>query len=94
MSEIKDWNFERVKKEAEQLWDKQLSKIEIKETDKVLESKGMLASLLEGHEILIREVRVLTEIAERDKDGATVDLLARRMGVHEKMAWFLRNHLV
>ncbi len=33
-SEIKDWNFERVKKEAEQLWDSQLSKIEISESNK------------------------------------------------------------
>jgi len=33
-SEIKDWNFERVKKEAEQIWNKQLSKIQIKEADK------------------------------------------------------------
>lgn len=34
MSEIKDWDFEKVKKEAEQLWDNQLSKIEITESDK------------------------------------------------------------
>ncbi len=34
MSEIKHWNFEQVKKEAELLWDKQLSKIEITESDK------------------------------------------------------------
>ncbi|HCQ14524.1 GH92 family glycosyl hydrolase [Flavobacterium sp.] len=33
-SEIKGWDFNKVKKEAEQLWDKQLSKIEITETDK------------------------------------------------------------
>jgi predicted alpha-1,2-mannosidase len=33
-SEIKDWNFERVKKEAEQLWEKQLSKIQITDADK------------------------------------------------------------
>jgi predicted alpha-1,2-mannosidase len=33
-SEIKDWNFEKVKKDAEQLWNKQLSKIEISESDK------------------------------------------------------------
>ncbi len=32
--EIKDWNFERVKKEAEQLWENQLSKIQITEADK------------------------------------------------------------
>jgi predicted alpha-1,2-mannosidase len=33
-SEIKDWNFEKVKQDAEQLWNKQLSKIEVTETDK------------------------------------------------------------
>ena len=34
MSEIKDWDFNKVKKAAEQLWDKQLSKIEITESNK------------------------------------------------------------
>lgn len=34
MSEIKDWNFDNVKQNAEQLWDKQLSKIEITESNK------------------------------------------------------------
>ena len=33
-SEIKGWDFNKVKQEAEQLWDKQLSKIEITESDK------------------------------------------------------------
>ena len=33
-SEIKHWDFEKVKAAAEQLWDKELSKIEITETDK------------------------------------------------------------
>lgn len=34
MIEIKDWDFNKVKLDAEELWDKQLSKIEITETDK------------------------------------------------------------
>ena len=34
MSEIKAWDFNKVKEDAEKLWDKQLSKIEITETDK------------------------------------------------------------
>ncbi len=34
MSEIKGWDFNKVKKDAEQLWDKQLSKIEITESYK------------------------------------------------------------
>ncbi len=33
-SEIKHWDFEKVKTEAEQLWDKQLGKIQITENDK------------------------------------------------------------
>lgn len=34
MSEIKDWDFNKVKQNAEKLWDKQLSKIEITEGNK------------------------------------------------------------
>lgn len=34
MSEIKHWDFEKVKAAAEQLWDKELSKIQITETNK------------------------------------------------------------
>ena len=34
MTEIKDWNFNKVKQNAEELWNKQLSKIEITESDK------------------------------------------------------------
>lgn len=34
MSEIKHWDFEKVKKEAEQLWNKELSKIEVTSSDK------------------------------------------------------------
>lgn len=70
------------------------SKTKIKEEDKVLSHKEMLSSLVEGHELFVREARTLVGIAERDKDGATVDLLGKRLGAHEKMAWFLRNHLV
>lgn len=34
MSEIKHWDFEKVKKDAEQLWNKELSKIEVTSSDK------------------------------------------------------------
>jgi predicted alpha-1,2-mannosidase len=33
-SEIKDWDFNKVRKDAEKLWDNELSKIQITETDK------------------------------------------------------------
>lgn len=34
MSEIKDWDFEKAKKQAQQLWNTELSKIEVTSTDK------------------------------------------------------------
>lgn len=34
MSEIKHWDFDKVKKDAEELWNKELSKIEVKSEDK------------------------------------------------------------
>ncbi|RAR71344.1 GH92 family glycosyl hydrolase [Flavobacterium aciduliphilum] len=34
MSEIKNWDFSKARKNAEKLWDKELSKIEVKESDK------------------------------------------------------------
>ena len=65
----------------------------LKETHKLLTAKDMLKDLLEGHEVLIRRTRQILDHAEQDKDGATVDLLGRRLGAHEKMAWMLRSHL-
>ena len=65
----------------------------VKEEKKVLNAKEMLASLVQGHETLIREGRRVAEIADRELDFATVDMLGRRLGAHEKMAWFLRSQI-
>jgi len=65
----------------------------IKEEKKVLNAKEMLTSLVQGHETWSREARRVAEIADRELDFATVDMLGRRIGGHEKMAWFLRAGL-
>ncbi len=64
----------------------------VKEEKKVLICNDMLVSLAEGHEILIREARKLAEVADREGDFATVDMIGRQLGAHEKMAWMLRSH--
>lgn len=64
----------------------------IKQEGKVLSSKEMLHALIEGHETLIRWGRKVGEIADQELDFATVDMIGRRLGAHEKMAWFLRSH--
>ncbi len=65
----------------------------VKEEEKVLNSKEMLQGLLQGHEVLIQWARKVAEIADNERDFATVDMIGRRLGEHEKMAWFLRSHL-
>jgi len=66
---------------------------QLKEEKKLLSAKEMLTRLVEGHETLIRHARKVAEIGDKDGDFATVDMLGRRLGAHEKMAWFLRSQL-
>ena len=66
----------------------------IKGEEKVLNAKEMIVpALVHGHETCIRNARKVAEIGDRDLDFATVDMLGRMLGAHEKMAWFLRSHL-
>ena len=65
----------------------------IKETGKILPKFEMLKELIEGHELIMREGRNLASLAEKHGDQATVDLMARRLGFHEKAAWMLRSQL-
>ena len=64
---------------------------QIKDEEKVLTAQDMLHHLANAHEVTIRHGRSLLEIAERESDGATVDLLGRRLGAHEKILWMLRS---
>ena len=56
-------------------------------------AKEMVAELVRNHEIVIRSARNLSQIAEDENDPATVDLLGRKLNMHEKMAWMLRSQL-
>jgi starvation-inducible DNA-binding protein len=63
----------------------------IKEGKKGIKAREMCKALAESNEQLIRHARHLHEIADEVIDGATVDLIARRLGAHEKAAWMLRS---
>lgn len=65
----------------------------VNQVDKVLNIKEMLHHLIEAHEHLICHARTLAGIADREGDFATVDMIGRRLGSHEKMVWFLRSSL-
>ena len=58
------------------------------------DAAGMLKSLLEDHEAVIRQLRVdLETVGEKYRDVGTNDFLTGLMEQHEKMAWMLRAFL-
>lgn len=65
----------------------------IKEEDHVPNDKAMIKYLLAGQEAVIKTARCILLVAEKASDQVTLDLLTRRMQVHEKNAWMLRSLL-
>jgi starvation-inducible DNA-binding protein len=53
----------------------------------------MIRQLVVGHEAVVRTARNAFTTSEEAEDQVTMDLLAKRMQVHEKQAWMLRSTL-
>jgi starvation-inducible DNA-binding protein len=58
-----------------------------------LKDMEMIKQLLIGQETVIKTARETFKIAETGSDQPTIDLLTRRMEIHEKNAWMLRSLL-
>ncbi len=65
----------------------------VKEATTVPDTKEMISQLITDQEIIIRTARDLFPAVESSHDQATLDLLTRRMLIHEKNAWMLRSLL-
>lgn len=59
--------------------------------DGELDAKGMLIEMVHGQEAVVRTARDILPVAEKANDQPTLDLLTRRMEIHEKNAWMLRS---
>ena len=56
--------------------------------------KDALKALLEGHEVIIQNIRKdIITINDKHKDLGTADFITGIMEEHEKMAWMLRSYL-
>jgi starvation-inducible DNA-binding protein len=64
-----------------------------KEEEKALNAEDMLKSLTAGHELVIEQGRYISKLADSQHDYATVDMLGRRMAMHEKAAWMLKSQI-
>ena len=65
----------------------------IPEEEGLPKAEEMIRRLVEGQEAVARTARSVFPAAEEGRDEATVDLLTRRLDVHEKTAWMLRSML-
>ena len=65
----------------------------VEEDHEIYPKFELIQHLIEAHEVVIKSARTLSVLAEKHNDPATVDLMGRRLGFHEKAAWMLRESL-
>ncbi len=65
----------------------------IDEDDKIHSAKDMIHQLVKSHEQIIGYLREKLPKVEELHDGATADLINKRLDTHEKTAWMLRSHI-
>jgi starvation-inducible DNA-binding protein len=58
-----------------------------------LSADAMILAMLDGHEGLVRMLRIDIEVIDDLDDEGTTDFLTGLMEAHEKRAWLLRSHL-
>jgi starvation-inducible DNA-binding protein len=59
------------------------------------DSQGFIHELLEDHEIVIMNLREnIDKFSDKYHDAGSCDFITGLMEAHEKMAWFLRAHVV
>lgn len=59
-----------------------------------LTGNQMIEALVKDHEAIIKILHENITFANEQGDDGTGDLLIQQLRSHEKMAWFLRSHLV
>lgn len=65
----------------------------IPEPEGVPAATDMVATLVHGHETVVRTIRAALPAAQDAKDESTTSLLTDRLVAHEKTAWMLRSLL-
>ena len=61
----------------------------IKEGKANLSAEEMLEDLRSSHEQVVQTAKLALDIASKEKDDFTVDMLTQRIGAHQKEAWMI-----
>ncbi|MBO0352152.1 DNA starvation/stationary phase protection protein [Phormidium pseudopriestleyi FRX01] len=65
----------------------------IQEHEGIPDAEEMIRLLVQGQETVVRTSREMLPLLEKANDQPTLDLLTKRMQIHEKNAWMLRSML-
>lgn len=63
----------------------------IKDGDSSLDANQMVIELAQDHDILVKDLNKSLKLAQDSHDEGTVNLLAERIGWHEKARWMLKS---
>lgn len=55
--------------------------------------KKMIKELIEDHEQIIKDYKILIKLSQKQDDESTADLAIERVEVHQKHIWMLKSHL-
>ena len=69
------------------------SAVKVSDPKKKLDPKAMLAEALAAEDKVIGLMHTGIDLASKEHDPGTADLLTRFVQVHQKEAWFLREML-
>lgn len=65
----------------------------MEEFEAPMPAKDYVAGLIEGHEKLVRDAKVLRALTGKKGDTETEDLMIERLRYHEKTLWMLKSFL-
>jgi starvation-inducible DNA-binding protein len=65
----------------------------LKEFSEVVSADKMIATLMADHETMTQKAKELIDIAEKEEDPGTADMVTGFTEAHDKMAWMLRSLL-
>jgi starvation-inducible DNA-binding protein len=63
----------------------------IKEENGIPSAEEMIHNLVVGNEAVVTTSREIIALSEEAEDDVTIDLMVKRMQIHEKNAWMLRS---
>jgi len=65
----------------------------IAEAKTQIDAFAMIKDLIESHELVCKNLRLISKQAQDEEDDVTQDLIIERLAAHEKSLWMLRSHL-